>query len=225
MLSKMFVRTLAALLLTFFVMCSVVLPVSSQSVPVVITGYVTVNGVSMNGVHVSSGGSSYTTQSDSSGHAGYYAIMPGGVTNGSSVTVSFSYDGHSTSVSVTASSSSIQAPTANIVDPTATPTTTPTATVTVTPTATATASSGGSGSGSVNLGYNGVGSVTPTASATAVVSATTQPTVTVSPTAVATAQPTALPEQGSNTTIYLVIGLIAVLALAGIGYFVFFRKP
>ena len=194
-----------------------VVPVVAQSVPFFVSGYVDVNGVAMNGVHVSCNGASYTTKNDGSGHAGYYAIMPS-ASNGSPVTVNFEYNGYTTSVTVTANGGTVSAPTANIAVSTATPTVTPTATVTVSP--------GSSGSGSSITFIEAVKatakvSATPTPTA---IAATVQPTATAVPTQAPTAQPTAAQQQGNNTAIYLVIGLVAVLAIAGAGYYLFMRK-
>lgn len=208
---KMIAKVIAALLLSAFLLCTAAFPATTQSIPVVISGYVTVNGVATNGVQVSSGGASYTTKSDSGGHPGYYIIMPGGVANGSSVKVNFNYGGHSTSVTVKASGASVTAPTANIASGSNTGssgssgstgnTATTTATITATPAVTAT--------------------VQPT---TAQQAATATPTATPAPVVSSTAFPTPAPEQDGNVVIYVIIGLIAGLALASAGFLVFMRK-
>ena len=218
MLRSMYLKVPAALLLVFLMLSMVIAPVAAQSVPFFISGYVDVNGAAMNGVHVSCNGASYTTKNDGSGHAGYYAIMPS-ATNGSPVTVNFEYNGHTTSITVTANGGTVNAPTANIAASTVTPTVTPTATATVSP--------GSSGSGSSITFIEAVKatakvSATPTPTA---IAATVQSTTTAVPTQAPVATPEGTQQQGNNTAIYLVIGLVAVLAIAGAGYYLFMRKP
>lgn len=217
-MKNMFARASAATLLTLIFLFSVVLPVESQSITFQVTGYANVNGVPTNGVHVSSNGATYTTRNDANGNAGFYALMPPGITNGSSVTINFEYNGHTTSTTVTANGNSASASTVNIVNPTPTPV--PSSTATPVPTTT---SSGSSGT-SANINYNGVKN-TPTPKATPTVQATPMPTATPVPTQAPTSTPTptAMPS-GNNTTIYLAIGTIAVLAIAGAAYFLWKKK-
>jgi cell division septation protein DedD len=150
-MSSVWVRVPAALLLALLIVLSVTVSAAAYSVPFQIEGYVSVGGLPANGVLVSCNGDSVVSMSDSSGNAGYYVLMPPGITLGSPVTVSFSYNGASSSTTFTANGDSVSVPAVNIVPtpvptqtptpvPTQTPTPVPTQTPTQTPTATPTPS-------------------------------------------------------------------------------------
>jgi hypothetical protein len=202
MLQSIYVKVLAALLLAFLMLSVSAMPVSAQAVPFMIKGYASVDGVPMNGVAVSCNGVSTTTGSDSGGNAGFYAIMPS-ASNGSPVVVSFSYGGKTASVTVTANGGTMQAPSANLVTP---------------------QSSSGSGS---SISYMEAVKATARASATPTPTATVtiQPAATPVPTQAPTASPTETPQQDNTVAIYLVIGVVAGLAIAGAAYYLFARKP
>jgi hypothetical protein len=221
-MKKRSVLRLAAVL-PVLILCFSVLTTTAfaAGIPLPIYGHVTVNGEHIQGVTVSAGGSSTTTDS-----GGFYQLTPS-VENGSSVTVTANYQGHTTAQSATQHNNqgSVQIDLAiTYTTTTPTPTATPTATVTVTPTATATTKpNSGSGSTQILEGYNGVGSATPTATPTT--QPTTQPTTTPMPTQTPTDTPVPTSEpSGNNTTIYLALGTIAILAIAGAAYLLWKKK-
>ncbi len=115
-------RTALAMALLMMVLLVSVIPVSSQSIPCVVLGYVKLDGSPIGGATVSLNDGQSTT-SDSSG---FYQFA---VNNGSSYTATASYNGHSTSSSFTAMGANVHVnlgissvnPTAQPTNPTASP--------------------------------------------------------------------------------------------------------
>jgi hypothetical protein len=139
-MARNFIRVPIVLGISLFILIEMAMPLLAQSVPFIITGIVEVNGVPTDGVLATCNGSSYTTVTNQSGQAGWYALMPSGVINGERLTVNFGYNGYKTSVNLTVNTSTgmATAPIANIIYKIVTPTPTakPSATPTITPTPT-----------------------------------------------------------------------------------------
>lgn len=160
---------------------SILPALSATTLPCLISGTVTVNGVPTAGVSVTCTGlsSPYTTDTDGT----YYISVPG---NGQMVTVTASYQGHSMSSDPFAATGTALKLDIPLTYSVATPT--PTPTVTVTPTASANATA------------------TPTATATA----TPTPTPTATPTATATAHPTTASSHAAAATPMVVYVTVTV---------------
>ena len=104
--------------------------------PLVIYGYVTVNGTPTSGVTVNDGAYGDVV---STGNSGYYQLGPS-VSNGSSVTVTATHEGYTALGHVTQSNQGYVELDLSISMPVATPTSTPTTTTTATPSASPTSS-------------------------------------------------------------------------------------
>jgi hypothetical protein len=89
------VKVPVVLLLASYTSAGMALPVFAQSVMFYFTRYVDVNGVPTNGVRVSCLDASYITTTGQCS-PGRYTLMPSVVTVGQELTVSFSYNGHTT---------------------------------------------------------------------------------------------------------------------------------
>jgi hypothetical protein len=183
--------------------------------PCAIKGVVTLNGQPVVGATVAGNGVSAVTNG-----SGSYKLD--GVASGSTFTVTASYGSDQASQSVTTPQDG------GIVM----------LNLALTPTASS-GSSGNTGSSGSN-GYSnsaGTSTITPTPAPSPTINSTSAPvsptlspmtatqTSTVSqPTMTATASATMTHGTTSNTTVYLVIGAIVVLALAGAGYVLYMRK-
>ncbi len=197
--------------------------VAQSAPPSALHGHVYVNGVATNGITVSLSGASsgsYTTKNDAGGNSGYYQFA---ITNGSSYTVSATYNGHTASQSFTASSLDV------VVDLHI-----DYSTSTATPTPTANPGSGGNSGGSSGSGGSyysgGFVTITPTPTPVQITNNTTSTgTATITP----TPTPTPTPTQNETATPvpvspgfpwWLVALLAALVVIVGAAYFLFMRR-
>lgn len=215
-----------AAVLPALIICAVLLTSAAyaQSVPLFISGHVTVNGQAVQGASVSAGNSHTTTDG-----SGFYQLTPS-IANGSDITVTASYAGHQQSGSATQNMQGSATVDLAITYSTATPT--PAPTPTHVPTA-APSGSGGSDSGPT-VPTISPPTVTPTAAANVSANATvpsggsnvtaavsTTPLVHIGPEQGATAVPApaaGLPGWFGQALPYLLVLLLLVVAGAT-GYY------
>lgn len=192
--------------------------VGQSAPPSALHGHIYVNGVATNGLVVSLSGASsgsYTTKNDAGGNSGYYQFA---ITNGSSYTVSATYDGHTASQSFTAHSLDV------VVDIHI-----DYSTSTATPTPSASPTAGGNSGG--NSGGSGSSvTATPTPTPTPTVTPTESATITPIPSDTPTPTPTpvpsaATPEQPQNGFPWWLIALLAAIVVIASGaYYLFMRR-
>lgn len=192
------IKVLAIVPVMVLCICMLTQAAFAQGVPLVIMGHVTVNGVSMAGVTVSAGASSKTT--DASGN---YQLSPM-IANGSSVTVTANYNGHTQSTTVTQHMQGAETVNFAITYSTETPNNggSTITTGTITPTPVPQTNNSTSGSGTV--------SITPT------------PTPTLTPTPTPVPTPTPTPSTGLGSWWWLLL-LLAALAIVAV-YWFYIRK-
>ena len=210
-----------SLLLTVGVMAVIFLLVplsTAQAASSVIYGYVSVGGVSINGITVTlvdmSGKSAdqhNVTSNDNSGNHGYYSF----IVNGSEYTLSAVYNGYSDSHTIIVSSGTNIAIDLSI--PTSTPTPIPTVTITATPTPRPLNDIGGMVTSTNQTSYIPMEASNP--SPTPIPMWTPTPAPSIHPSV--TLAPTTVPSSGifSNISLWLigtVVAIIAIIAVAAV---------